>query len=130
MQNSSFYTKGWFIGLCLMALVCLFMPSDLLAAKATTQQAVATAGQVTDAADMAEKSKVQRLWDSTGLKGFFERGEPTLDEDGVEKPGQHGIFKLIMILVGLLLIYLGIAKKFEPLLLLPIGFGGILANIP
>ncbi len=32
--------------------------------------------------------------------------------------------------VGLLLMYLAIAKKFEPLLLLPIGFGAILANIP
>lgn len=35
-----------------------------------------------------------------------------------------------MIVVGLVLIYLGIAKQFEPLLLIPIGFGGILANIP
>jgi carboxybiotin decarboxylase len=36
----------------------------------------------------------------------------------------------VMILVGFLLLYLAIAKKFEPLLLIPIGFGGILANIP
>ena len=36
----------------------------------------------------------------------------------------------LMIAVGLLLLYLAIHKKFEPLLLLPIGFGGILANIP
>jgi len=35
-----------------------------------------------------------------------------------------------MIAIGLLLIYLAISKNFEPLLLLPIGFGGILANIP
>ena len=46
-----------------------------------------------------------------------------------------GIFSLtggqaIMILVGLLLIYLAINKKFEPLLLLPIGFGALLTNIP
>lgn len=40
------------------------------------------------------------------------------------------IGQLIMILVGLLLIWLAIKKQFEPLLLLPIGFGGILANIP
>ncbi|OFE11652.1 glutaconyl-CoA decarboxylase subunit beta [Pseudohongiella acticola] len=38
--------------------------------------------------------------------------------------------QLIMILVSLGLIYLAIARKFEPLLLLPIGFGGMLANIP
>ncbi len=37
---------------------------------------------------------------------------------------------VFMIAVGLVLIYLAIGKKFEPLLLLPIGFGGILANIP
>ncbi len=35
-----------------------------------------------------------------------------------------------MIVVGLVLLYLAIYKKFEPLLLVPIGFGGILANIP
>jgi len=35
-----------------------------------------------------------------------------------------------MIVVGLLLLYLAIVKKFEPLLLLPIGFGAILSNIP
>ncbi|MDA3948029.1 MAG: sodium ion-translocating decarboxylase subunit beta [Spirochaeta sp.] len=38
--------------------------------------------------------------------------------------------EVLMIAVGALLIYLGIAKKYEPLLLVPIGFGAILANIP
>ena len=51
------------------------------------------------------------LWMETGLANMT--------------PGQ-----LTMIGVGLTLIYLAIAKGFEPLLLLPIGFGGILANIP
>jgi len=36
----------------------------------------------------------------------------------------------IMILVGLTLLYLAIQKGFEPLLLVPIGFGTVLANIP
>lgn len=36
----------------------------------------------------------------------------------------------LMMLVGALLIFLAIVKKFEPLLLLPIGFGAILSNIP
>lgn len=40
------------------------------------------------------------------------------------------IAQVAMIGVGLLLIWLGIVKEFEPLLLIPIGFGGILANIP
>lgn len=38
--------------------------------------------------------------------------------------------QLTMIAVGLLLLFLAIRKNFEPLLLVPIGFGGILANIP
>ncbi len=37
---------------------------------------------------------------------------------------------IIMILIGLLLVWLAIAKGFEPLLLIPIGIGGILANVP
>nr|WP_255775812.1 sodium ion-translocating decarboxylase subunit beta [Microbulbifer sediminum] len=38
--------------------------------------------------------------------------------------------QFVMILVGLVLLFLAIRKNFEPLLLVPIGFGGILANIP
>ncbi len=57
--------------------------------------------------------------------------------DEVEHGDEHhkgllpeGAGQLVMIFVGLGLIYLAIAKKFEPLLLLPIGFGAILTNIP
>jgi carboxybiotin decarboxylase len=56
-------------------------------------------------------SALQSFWISTGIVNF-ELGQ------------------IVMILIGLLLIYLAIVKKFEPLLLLTIGFGGILANIP
>ncbi|MET6146970.1 oxaloacetate decarboxylase subunit beta [Klebsiella pneumoniae] len=41
-----------------------------------------------------------------------------------------GAGQAVMLLVSLLLLWLAIAKKFEPLLLLPIGFGGLLSNIP
>ena len=51
------------------------------------------------------------LWHSTGLYNF------TLGQ-------------LIMIAMGGLLIFLAVKHNFEPLLLIPIGFGGILANIP
>ncbi len=36
----------------------------------------------------------------------------------------------VMIAAGLILIYLAVAKDYEPVLLLPIGFGAILANLP
>ena len=37
---------------------------------------------------------------------------------------------VVMILVGLVFIYLAIAKEFEPMLLIPIGFGILIGNIP
>ncbi|GGW73924.1 sodium ion-translocating decarboxylase subunit beta [Alteromonas halophila] len=55
--------------------------------------------------------KLSVLWESTALAHF--------------QPGQ-----LVMMAVGLLLLYLAIVKKFEPLLLIPIGFGALLTNIP
>jgi oxaloacetate decarboxylase beta subunit len=52
-----------------------------------------------------------KLWLSTGLANF--------------EVGQ-----VIMMIVGCVLLYLAIARSFEPLLLLPMGFGAILTNIP
>jgi oxaloacetate decarboxylase beta subunit len=55
--------------------------------------------------------KLLHLWEVTGINQMT--------------PGQG-----VMILIGMLLLYLAIKKNFEPLLLVPIGFGGVLANIP
>ena len=55
--------------------------------------------------------KLLTIWHSSGLYQV--------------QPGQ-----VIMMAVGLLLLYLAIKRNFEPLLLIPIGFGGLLANIP
>jgi len=55
--------------------------------------------------------KLLQIWHSSGLYQV--------------QPGQ-----VVMMAVGLLLLYLAIKRNFEPLLLIPIGFGGILANIP
>jgi len=54
---------------------------------------------------------LQTLWMSTGLANF-ELGQ------------------IVMMIVGCGLLFLAIAKNFEPLLLLPMGFGAILTNIP
>lgn len=40
------------------------------------------------------------------------------------------IQNIIMIIIGCVLLYLGIKKGYEPLLLIPIGFGAVLVNIP
>jgi sodium ion-translocating decarboxylase beta subunit len=65
---------------------------------------------------------VKNLFQTTGLYGVI---------DGqFNKDWTVGIGRVLMICVGLGLLYLGIFKKFEPLLLIPIGYGAILANIP
>ncbi|MEA4861493.1 MAG: sodium ion-translocating decarboxylase subunit beta [Sphaerochaeta sp.] len=63
-------------------------------------------------------SAFNQLWQSTGLFGFMGMVEG------------FGIGNLIMIIVGFILLYLAIAKGFEPLLLVTIGFGCILSNVP
>ncbi len=50
-----------------------------------------------------------------------------LSTTGLAQMGWHYFF---MILVGLSFIYLGISKEYEPLLLVPIGFGIVLGNLP
>ncbi|MDZ8117157.1 sodium ion-translocating decarboxylase subunit beta [Pontiella sp. NLcol2] len=54
------------------------------------------------------------------------------EAEGYHAPASlpQGAGQFIMIIVGLVLIFLAIKKGFEPLLLLPIGFGAILTNIP
>lgn len=56
---------------------------------------------------------LRELYEMTALQGF------------VQQP-----LALIMIAIGLLVLYLGIVKKYEPLLLIPIGFGVLLSNFP
>ena len=58
---------------------------------------------------------LQTLWMDSGFAGFFADG---------------GWKNLIMIGVACVLLYLGIVKKFEPLLLVGIAFGCLLTNIP
>ena len=72
------------------------------------------------------------LWETTGIMGFvhsaqnaFANSEVSGFEQILEAHGQW-----IMIIICLFLLWLGIKKQFEPLLLVPIAFGGLLSNIP
>ena len=56
--------------------------------------------------------------------------DPKVTAKLVEGFANFGWGHLVMILVGGILIYLAIVKEYEPVLLLPIGIGCILANIP
>ena len=65
------------------------------------------------------------LWESTGLFSLIQQ---TCSD--FKATWTLGLGRVIMIMVSLVLIFLAIVKGFEPLLLLPIGFGALLANIP
>lgn len=68
---------------------------------------------------------------STGINALMNPDPNELNSHGEKMSDFHKSFgRVIMILITFLLFYLAIAKGFEPLLLLPIGFGGLLANIP
>jgi oxaloacetate decarboxylase beta subunit len=58
-----------------------------------------------------DMEKLSNLWTTSGFMGL-------------------DLKHLVMIVIACVLIYLAIRKKFEPLLLLPIAFGMLLANLP
>jgi oxaloacetate decarboxylase beta subunit len=75
------------------------------------------------------------FWQTTGLNAIFDTkdGEVAIDPSGETKvmsAFESSLGRIIMILIVFILFYLAIAKGFEPLLLIPIAFGGLLANIP
>ena len=68
------------------------------------------------------------LWHSTGIYNMVERADPAITN--VVEQFLHQFGHPIMILICLFLLWLGIKKQYEPLLLIPIAFGGLLSNIP
>jgi len=97
--------------------------------------------------EISVKQFLINIWETTGIYKIIhqpteaEIAQAKLDEaaknHGMEEdpfadardrvPGWQ---KVVMILIGFLIVYLAVAKGFEPLLLIPIGFGTILVNIP
>lgn len=117
--------------------------------KTDSDVAAATSRQTRPAADTGDWrsmiGKVKKLKDDTGIVGFMAKVPPKhltegyLTPTGARVPGHelkiignipYGLGQALMIGVCLVLLYLAIVKEFEPLLLLPIGFGGLLANLP
>lgn len=80
---------------------------------------------------------LQTLWNSTGIMGFSQYADRALSK-ALEINPDLSIFERIlavhgqwiMIIICLFLLWLGIKKQFEPLLLVPIAFGGLLSNVP
>jgi len=77
------------------------------------------------------------FWETTGINAIIDLndGEKTSEPKGPAYEHEMNWFesslgRIIMIIIVFILFYLAIAKNFEPLLLIPIAFGGLLANIP
>ena len=92
---------------------------------------------------------LKQMWKTTGIYGFlsgkhdlniwitdkadeWKHDKDSRDEHAYDahKTAIGGYGNAIMIVVGLILLFLAIKMGFEPLLLLPIGIGAILANVP
>ena len=70
-----------------------------------------------------------QLWQSTGIYNFMQAAMQQVEGTCVDQFLMH-FGQPIMILICCFLLWLGIKKQYEPLLLVPIAFGGILSNIP
>jgi len=69
-----------------------------------------------------------KLWESTGIMTILKDPDPNMTNCVEQFLHVHGAW--IMILICLFLLWLGIKKQYEPLLLVPIAFGGLLINMP
>ncbi|MDR1174932.1 MAG: sodium ion-translocating decarboxylase subunit beta, partial [Treponema sp.] len=74
-------------------------------------------------------SFIKNIARTTGIYAFINNAA-----EGITPAGQPitilGWQELLMVIVGFVVVYLGAAKGFEPILLVPIGFGIIFVNIP
>jgi len=78
--------------------------------------------------DVSVERFATNLAKTTGIYGFlFSKEQVKFRGGDVWVAGWH---KLMMLIIGGILLYLGVAKNFEPLLLVPIGVGTVLVNIP
>ena len=79
-------------------------------------------------------SFIQNIWENTGINQIINGEIPAAEHVAAEDPFAGlvapGWQKLLMMAIGFLIVYLGAFKGFEPLLLIPIGFGTILVNVP
>ena len=104
------------VAIVLALVVSVFIISAMALAASPTSQGTSSRNELAPMGTM-----IVEFIKSTGLFGYLypPSGEWT-----------EGIGGMLMVGVGLLMLFLAIGKRFEPLLLLPMGMGCILANIP
>jgi oxaloacetate decarboxylase beta subunit len=117
--------------LLLSIFVALMTLSSTLNASSTEGSA-----PVAEATEQAYVSKtipqlLESFFETTGLNAIVNPSEDVVDGHGKKlSTFAQSWGRVIMFIIIFILFYLAVAKGFEPLLLLPIAFGGLLANIP
>ncbi|SFV63003.1 Oxaloacetate decarboxylase beta chain [hydrothermal vent metagenome] len=111
------------------------LTSTVQASEGHEAAASVPAAQTQDAAKVYEEKSVGQLivsfFKTTGLNAIINPKEGVKNGEGKDiSLFAQSWGRVLMFAIIFLLFYLAIAKGFEPLLLLPIAFGGLLANIP
>ena len=113
-----------------LALAVLFGASSVFASSGTVEEHPNTHKEENYKPQDISKM-IEGFIESTGIYSLINPDPNEMNAHGEPMSDFHkGLGRVIMILVTFLLFWLAIKKGFEPLLLLPIGFGGLLANIP
>ncbi len=101
------------------------------APEAATVHPEAAASKSVSTHDKSIWQLLKSFYETTGIYALTSPQKGVKDAEGNSLSAFHQTWgRIIMIGVAMVLFYLAIAKNFEPLLLLPIGFGGLLANVP
>ena len=115
----------------LLISLTLFVPSFVNASDVHTKAAENSQAQEEVYHPKSVTELFQSFYKTTGLYAIVNPKEGVKAADGKDMTlFAQSAGRVIMFIVCFLLLYLAVAKGFEPLLLIPIGFGGILANIP
>jgi oxaloacetate decarboxylase beta subunit len=134
----------WVLKICIIMLLCFFAFSFALSISGTRVNAAGSAdieepsfsnpGAKIPQSDNISKIKfkefVANILKTTGIYAFITDFNEIVKTPKGDDMEIYSWMKLVMVLIGFLVVYLGAAKNFEPLLLVPIGFGIIFANIP
>jgi oxaloacetate decarboxylase beta subunit len=121
----------WVTKICLAilagAFVFTFMPKVAAQASSAASEEIIPGSE--DIEPISFSSFARNIAETTGLAAFL------TDANEMETPSGgttivYGWQEFLMVAVGFLIVYLGAVKGFEPMLLIPIGFGTIFVNIP
>ncbi|GMO41802.1 MAG: sodium ion-translocating decarboxylase subunit beta [Treponemataceae bacterium] len=132
LNDKSHKRRVFNITLCILGIALVFSVCGTAFASGTAAPAPATASGSREVPKISIADFFTNTLRNTGIYQIIsgvEQVENFADPAAARIP-VHGWERFILMAIGFLIIYLGAAKGFEPLLLVPIGFGTVFVNIP